>query len=330
MSVLDDILRQHRRRIIQREEAAFAELLREYEMLRRELRRIYDSLGTQIRAAKAAGGEVKRSWLFEQERLSRLLEQVGEQVSRFGGKAAAVVEREQRAAIQIAIEQARETFRIIADQGSRSLGTSLPTRAIENAVGSLGNGSALTGYFMEHLPTIVTGQIRGEIIKAVALGTDFRTVARRLMQVGDIPRYRALATARTEVNRIRRETTRQIFEENPDIVMRWEWVAAKSTRTCAICLALDGKTFAVRDPFPQHINCRCTMIAVIEGIERPPRLLGKDYFESLGDDEKAKILGDAEFEAYSSGQITLLDLVGWKTSKLWGKSVYKKKLADVL
>lgn len=68
------------------------------------------------------------------------------------------------------------------------------------------------------------------------------------------------------------------------------------------------------------------MIAVIDGMERPPRLLGKDYFDSLPDEDKEKILGDAEFEAYSSGQITLADLVGWKTSKLWGKSVYKKKL----
>jgi len=155
-------------------------------------------------------------------------------------------------------------------------------------------------------------------------------ISNRLLQTGQITRTRALATARTEVNRVRRETTRQMYQANSDVITGWEWVASKSARTCPACLALDGRVFDLDEVFPQHVNCRCTMIPVIDGIQRPPRQLGSDWFDQQSDEIKETIIGKDGVAAYNEGLVGLKDFVGWRNDKRFGKSVYTKPLSQVL
>ena len=133
-----------------------------------------------------------------------------------------------------------------------------------------------------------------------------------------------------EVNRVRRETSRMVYKENDDIISGWEWVASKSSRTCPLCLAMDGRTFPLDEPFPQHINCRCTMIAVIIDLPRRPRTLGKDWFETQDDATKETILGKEAFLAYQQNGLTLNDFVAFRNDKRFGKSVTRKPLAKIL
>lgn len=331
MSALDETLKKHRRRIIEREEQAFRELLDAYSVIEDELRDEIEALLEKMRVAREAGEDLSPSWLFRERRLRNLIDQVKRQIERFGGQATRITTNEQRAAIRIAGEQAGETFRLVAGQQSAvssQLGSLLPTRVIEDAVGMMGNGAPILEYYRETLAPRVAEAIRIEVIKAVATGTDFKTIARRLLQTGQITKSRALMVARTEVNRVRRETMRQTFAEIPDVT-GWEWVAAKSPLTCPVCLALDGRIFPLKDPFPQHPNCRCTMIAVIDGVTRSDRILGKDWFDQQSDETKAKILGQEAFEAYSRGEVKLEDFIGWKNSAQFGKSVYTKSLASI-
>lgn len=331
MSVLDDHLKKHRKRIIDREEQTFRELLAAYDDVQRELRRQILILQNKIDAAVEAGETINPSWFAREQRLEALLDQVKKQIERFGGTAAGITAREQRAAIDIAVSQARETVDLIAGAGaSFRLGGQINPRVVENAVGMMGDGSPIVEYYKTKLAPAVVEAIRSEVVKAAAMGTDFRTIASRLMQTGDITRMRALATARTEVNRVRRETTRQFFQENSDVITGWEWVANKSPRTCAACLALDGMIFNLDQVFPQHINCRCTMIAVIDGVTRPPRQLGPEWFDELPPVNKVHIIGVDGFRAYTEGIISLQDFVGWRNSKEFGRSVYTRSLADIL
>ncbi|HEV7701272.1 MAG TPA: phage minor head protein [Pyrinomonadaceae bacterium] len=329
MSALDDLLKKHRKRVIDREEAAFRELLVVYGELQRDLRRQYAEIQKMIVEAAAAGEEISQTWLLKSRRLESLLAQIQQQVIRFGGRVRGVVMREQSAAIAIAVDQTSETLRLILPN-QPGLGSLLPTRAIENGVGMMGNGSPMTAYFEKTFAPAVAEALKTEIIKAVATGTDFRTIARRLVKAGDITRTRALAMARTEVNRVRRATTLQIYQDNSDVISGWEWVASKSPRTCPVCLALDGSMHKLAEPFPQHINCRCTMIPVIIGVERPDRILGIDWFDDEGDEVKEMILGKDAFAAHDRGEVSLKDFVGYATSKEFGRRVYTKKLADVL
>ena len=330
MSAIDDLLKKHRKRVIAREEAAFRELLAVYQDLQRDLRVQYQAIQKLMTEAAAAGEEISSTWVLKSRRLKDLLAQVQEQVVRFGGRVSPIVSREQQAAIQLAAEHTGDVVRLTIPNNPIGLGSMLPTRAIENGVGMLGNGSPMVAYFEKTLAPAVAEAVRSEILKAVATGTDFRTIAKRLMAAGDITRSRALAMARTEVNRVRRATTLQIYNDNSDVIEGWEWVAAKSERTCPVCLALDGSIHKLSEPFPQHINCRCTMIPVIIGVPRPDRLTGQEWFDAQPDEIKARILGPEAAAAYTRGEITLKDLIGWRNSREFGKSVYTKPLSLAL
>lgn len=325
MSVLDDTLKRHRRRIIEREEQTFRELLQAYGLIEQELRQSLRELESKISDALAAGEAISPSWFARERRLQTLIDQVKSQIERFGGTAAQITEREQRAALTIAADQASETVRLIAGE---SIPTLFNPLVVEDAVGMMGDGSPILEYYAQNLAPKVAEMIRVEVIKAAATGTDFKTIARRLMETGQITRQRALTVARTEVGRVRRETTRNIYQESG--FTEWEWVASKSPRTCPVCLAMDGRRFPIETPFPQHINCRCTMIPVIAGVERPPRTIGTDWFDAQSDEVKAKVLGKGAFEAFARGEVELKDFVGWATSKEFGKRVYTKTLADIV
>lgn len=327
-SALEQQLQRHRSRLIEREEAAFRELLEAYEVIEADLRRRYRELQLRIGAAREAGETVGVSWIYRERRLATLLDQVKQQIERFGQTAARITEREQRAAIRIAAEQADDVFRVMSGASPLNLGSTLPSRVVEDAVGMMGDGSPILNYYRETLAPKVAEMIRTEVIKAAATGTDFETIASRLLRTGEITRSRALMVARTEVNRVRREAARQQFKES-GVATGWEWVASKSIRTCPACLWMDGQIFKLEDPFPQHPNCRCTMIPVIDGVDRPPRTLGRDWFEKLTDEEKEKILGIEAAAAYKRGEVTLGDFRGWRNSKEFGRSIYTRSLASI-
>lgn len=329
MSAFDELLRKHRKRIIDREKTAFAELLAEYSNLQRTLKRQLAEIQKLIKEKRESGGPIGRSWIYRERRLRALLDQIGGEIERFGRTVSRITTREQRAAVNIAFDQVKETVAATAGQ-TGSIGTVLPTRAIENAIGLMGDGSPIFDYWASKMAPAVVEKMREQLINAVATGMGLRQLARQLEATGDITRTRALAMARTEVNRVRRESTRQILEENSDVFTGWEWVASKSPRTCAVCLALDGKVFALDKPFPQHINCRCTLIAVIDGVDRPPRQLGSEWFDEQPYEVWEKALGVEGAEAFERGDVTLKDFIGWRTDKHFGKSVYKKPLIKVL
>ena len=329
MSALDDLLKKHRQRVLAGDRQAFDELLAAYESVRDDLRRQLRQIARRMKAARDRGEVLSPSWLYKERRLNELVDQVNDEILRFGRVLADVTTRHQRSAITIARDQTREIFQLTTEP-IPNVGSMLPTRAVETVVGLMGDGSPIYAYWAENVAPSVAEALKKELLRAVSTGADFRSVTRNLMKTGDITRHRALAIARTEVQRVRREATRAIYQDNDDIISGWEWVAAKSRRTCAACLAMDGRRFKLKDEFPQHPNCRCTMIPVLIDVEMPPRTNGTEWFERQPDDVKEEILGRDGFRMYADGQLKLADMVGWKNHKLFGRSIYKRSLARVI
>lgn len=331
MSALDEHLKKHRQKIIDREEKTFRELLSAYAEIEKELKKSFDELQKKIENAQESGETISPSWFFREQRLTNLQAQVRKQIVRFGGKATKIVEREQRAAIDIAIRQAQETYELLIENAAdaRNLGSMLNPRTVETAVGMMGDGSPILTYFEEQLAPMVAEKIKSEVIKASALGTDFKTISKHLQETGGITKHRALSVARTEVNRVRRETTRTMYEENSDIIEAWEWGASKSSRTCPLCLAMDGRQFPLDEPFPQHINCRCGMLPTVKGVKRKPRTIGQQWFLEQSEEIQKQILGKGYFEIWKEGKFDLIKLVGFREHKTFGKSVYKKKIGEL-
>jgi len=73
--------------------------------------------------------------------------------------------------------------------------------------------------------------------------------------------------ARTETARLSAEGALSQYQN--DDVEKVRYVAPMSQRTCPICSALHGKVFNLqeaRNIIPTHTNCRCTYVAIIEGL----------------------------------------------------------------
>jgi hypothetical protein len=108
-------------------------------------------------------------------------------------------------------------------------------------------------------------------------------------------------------NPVRREKQRQFLLANADCFTGWEWLAPKQPRSCAFCIAMDGRIFPLQVSF-ESVNhceseyCRCTMIAVIVGIDRLPRELGCEWFAALPEADKKKMLGGARYDEYVNGK----------------------------
>lgn len=132
------------------------------------------------------------------------------------------------------------------------------------------------------------------IRRGMSLGEGIKALRNRVRKVLDITRKRAEAIVRTAANAASNRARQVFFRENKDVIQSLVWVATLDDRTCPFCGAQDGKRFKPdKGPRPPaHINCRCTMVASIDGRvigERPMKRsteqdLLAEYAEEAGID----------------------------------------------
>lgn len=330
-SALEAILKDYRRRIIEREERALKELLRAYGEIAAALKRQMAELARVLQEAQEAGEKVNPNQAINLRRIKSLLNQIELEFSKLGGRVEEITTREQTKAAEDAIAESEAIF---AESGI-TVRSGISRRALETAVGMLGDGSPIHDYFQKQMTERVAETLRAELIKASALGTSFQTIARRLTRTADIARQRAMTIVRTEVNRVRRETSREIYKKTR-LVEAWEWLAVKSTKTCILCLAMDGQIFELEKPFPQHTNCRCRMIPVLRGQKPQMRLLGGEWFDRQDDETKEALLGPEAFAEWKRSRkekgrnLQLKDFVTEKFDKRFGWSISRRGLIQAI
>lgn len=321
------ILSRHRRLLAERERRTVAELRAAYGSVEKELVKEFLKLSKWLAALPPE--QRTRGAILRHAVLRELLDQVRAEIRNYGGRVGRITAREQRYGILSADRNAREM--LVAQTRNAAIrlnfDRALPKRVIETAVGLMGDGSPINEYFENAVGKKLVAAIRDEIVKTIATGDSFGRLAKNLQKRAGVMPRQAHAIARTEVNRARRETTRQIYESQG--ITEWEWVAANSLRTCILCLTLDGQRFSIKDPFPTHVNCRCTMIAVHPNITHKRRT-GREWLATRSAEEQEKVIGKEAFAAYERGEITLDDLVTFRTSKKWGRSAVRRPLKQAL
>lgn len=102
----------------------------------------------------------------------------------------------------------------------------------------------------------VQGQTTRQIVKQVAGPGGF----------ADISERNATTVVRTAVAHVSNATRQEIYDDNSDIVNKYQWVSTLDSRTSTICRSRDGQKFNVgKGPLPPaHPNCRSTTIPIIE------------------------------------------------------------------
>lgn len=261
----------------------------------------------------ADGQEVSVSWLYREARYQALLSQVEAEVERFGQGAALRIEALQRESLATG---ARDAARLLD-----LLPPFLPAAAAESAVGALQDGTALADHLAKLAP-LVRDQVKRALLTGIVAGQPARVVAKRVQAAADLAPRQAERLVRTEMMRAYREGSLATYQEHPELVSGWIWVATLSARSCAACIALHGSVHPLSEPFGSHPNCRCSPAPWVEGVSLPES--GESWLLRQDEETIARVLGPAgrpdgeAARALRSGQVKLGDFVVTQRSDRWG------------
>lgn len=327
------IVERHRRELLRLERGAASEMVRAYSSIWQRLKAELDRLLEDYNAALKVNDAIAPSWVYEHDRLYNLQRQVESELRRFADYAEAQIIANEREAVTAASRHFQEILTTTArgQQGIVGVWDRLPTPAVEDLVGFMANGSPLRT-LLDELGPAASEAVRSGLIEGLALGQNPREIARRIRGEfgGDL--VRALRISRTETLRSYREATRRNYQANSDIIAGWRWLAAKQGRTCAACLAMDGTFHTLDEHLDDHPNGRCAMVPCLKGEENQPPgwETGSTWLDKQPEAVQRKVLGNAGYEAYKAGAVTLQDFVGRKRSRAWGTTRYARSLREIL
>ena len=329
MPTIYDIALEFRAALLRQDASAAKSLIRSYGLAYAKISKSLDSLLTKIETARQRKEPVDQAWLLREERYNALLLQIQVEMARFATNASQRIASTQESAIQLS-QQAFASQMSLFGVGNFNR---LSTNAIEAMVGMAGDGSPLAD-LLRPLGQSASRQVRDVLVNAVAIGQSPRKTAAEIKNAlaGDLTR--ALTISRTESLRAFRESSRQSYLQNQELIDGYVWIAKLTPSTCPVCWGLHGQIFPISEPFATHPNCRCCTAPrpkSIPGIpDLPPIETGIEQFTKLSAADQEQILGKAKYAAFKAGQFGLADLVGSAVHPRWGRSVYEKSLREIL
>jgi SPP1 gp7 family putative phage head morphogenesis protein len=315
MPTIYELAKSHRSRLLQRESAATREILRAFQVVVDNLAPYIEALEEELKENPA----LSATKVLLLERYKALESQLKTEIERFSANAARITTEAQRVNTFEAFREAAELIR-----GQSDAFLALPSRAMTSFIGLASDGSPLEKIFADISGGAVQG-VKDAIIEGIAFGSSKR-VASNLRKSFGTPAHRALVISRQETLRAYKFAALSVYRDNPTIVKGWIWLSARSSRTCAVCWAMDGTKHKSDEDFGSHICCRCTPLPFID--KELPKT-GVEIFDSLDAQTQADILGKSKYELYSNGKIQLMDLVETRNSRRWGKVRSEKALRDL-
>ena len=306
----------------------------------------------RIEARRAAGEEPRRSWIYEEGRLQRLLEQAEWQFKGWSTLAAQLTEGLQSAAVNVAGDHVVEELRYLLTPpgaGAVVIGFDvLPAAAHAQLVGTLQDGSPLTKLFNEIGPQ-VREQMSEALVLGIMKGDSPRDVGRRMAQSTGVGLVRGIRIARTEMMRSYRTAHHDNYRANSNVLAGWVWLSSRNSRTCPACLAMHGTFHPLSEELLDHPNGRCTPMPVTKtwaqmGLGNEARAnrwgdsaidpdaleTGEAWFASQPPAVKIDVLGHAGAAAYQAGMVKLADFVTVRRSRVWGNSISTRSLVDAI
>jgi hypothetical protein len=175
---------------------------------------------------------------------------------------------------------------------------------------------AISKLFSEFGPQ-AAAKAKNTIFTGVALGTPTKTIGRQLAKDLEIPLNRGLLIATDRINSAQRAGTLALYRAST-AVKAWRWSASLSSRTCPVCLAMDGTVHPLTEDMASHPSCRCTMTPVLDPSKPITRQTGEQWFARQSVKVQRQILGATKYELYRDGKLKLADLVVKTSHPLWG------------
>lgn len=330
-----------RRRLLQLDSAAAAQLVQAYGPIWQRLESDIQSLTAEILDKQMSIEQVRRLG-----RLRSLQDQVAVELTRYANTANGAITAAQRAGVALSQESAQQVVnaalprgistRLLAEVGIEW--NILPAGAFESFVGIAGDGAPLSQLLAPLGAQAQAGIIQG-IGEGIALGKGPRETAGIIRNRFGMPLTRSLLISRTETLRAYREATRAQYQANSNIVRGYRRHSAKDPRVCMACVALDGTLYRLDEPLNEHPGGRCALVPetitykdlgldVAEDTRRPET--ASEWFDSQPEATQRKMMGDKAFEAWQDGEIQLPDLVKITHNDTWGDSATVKPLKELV
>jgi SPP1 gp7 family putative phage head morphogenesis protein len=280
----------------------------------------------------------RMSTLYQAMSLQRTKDLLTEQMDQFGATALQQVSLLQMFGIRLGVDFALKILGLLLPVSVLGSFGVPSTNALEELVGVTQAGSPLASLFRS-FGRDAAKRVVSVLVGGVSMGRNPRQIASQVRDALSITKSKALTIARQEMIRCYRNSTLKTYQKNEDVLDRWRWNCKKSTRTCVVCLAMDGKTFPLNTPFESHVVCRCAPVPVTKpyseilrarGIE-PKGVTdtspyegmqtGKTWFEAQTPDVQRRIIGNnAGYELYAKGDVRIEDFVKYSFDEHWGGS----------
>ena len=159
---------QKRKSLIYREQSTNDEILSAFRESYKVIQSSLDKLLLDIEERKDRGEIITPQFLFEQARLTNLLEEISIEINKLSLNLGKVTTKAKRQSVAAAILEATSE---IEQNGLKSSITGLDSEAIKQLVGIGGNGDPLSILFNKLQPEIVQS-VKNSLITGVAIGSE--------------------------------------------------------------------------------------------------------------------------------------------------------------
>jgi SPP1 gp7 family putative phage head morphogenesis protein len=323
-----DLAEQYKARLFAQDQAARSYMAYRWLQVERNLLGQMFDLASRIRAN---GRPPTRGELRNLTRWSLLLRSAETELESYADWATGFISAQQALYARFGITAAADLIRAAGlDAGVAMEFDRLGMDAISNMAGYTVGGAPLRG-LLDAIPRDprLGDRLAQTLFNGMAQGLGPERVARLMARQGlGLAFTRAAVIARTETLRAYRQANIAQYQES-GVVGSYRRLAAKSGRTCAACLALDGRVYPLTVPFADHPNGRCSPIPIIEGRQPVPYTVGPDWYATQPERIQRQILGPGHYSLYRQGMIGFDDLVSWRRSPIWGDSPQVTPLRDL-
>jgi hypothetical protein len=294
-----------------------------------------DAVDELVRSAARAGRWPNRSQILRVERAMKALDLTRNLLEDLADNAGVRILRD----VPAVVDQAGAHVDVIASQCPSSdsdllLAVTLDRPSAEQLRAIVARTTQQVTSLLRPLSAEATTEMYRSLVRGVAMGTNPRVVARRLIRRlegnfnGGLTR--AMVVARTEMLDAHREAARVVHDANADVLAGWQWSATLDARTCPSCWAQHGLVHPLLEPGPlDHQQGRCARLPVLKswselglGDDEPNSVLpdAEASFRSLPRADQLQVMGSRRLALLDSGDVSWLALTSRRSTRGWRDS----------
>lgn len=330
MPNITDIAADFRDTLINLDNAAIGTMTRRWLGVEVLLTDDVEKLVKQIQAMKLAGDsptQIKEA-ILRLDIYKSLLAQIGQHLTAYNRATAPEIEETSASSRNLAQTHAAGYIDAVSNGRVTITPDNLPIGAVENIAAIARAGQPLNTLLQNAYPTSVQG-ITNELIYGTAVGRNPRETARTIIRKGMAPGLNhILLVARDQQIRNYREMTRTIYDDS-DVVSGYVRLAAKNTRTCLACLALDGTVYETSELMAIHPTDRCSIVPIVKGFPSPSFQTGEEWFRKQSPAVQKKMMGRERYQMWQNGRLPFGRLVTVVDNETWGPSAQVTAVGDL-